>query len=75
MSDERWRHDPFAPPPPANALVGAVQPPVEQQADDSQDDDIKGLDRMSKAELVDLAKKNGVDPEGTRPQLIERLRG
>lgn len=60
----RRRHDPFAPHTPATdadeAEPSADGPPVE-------------LERMRKAELVELAQARGVDPDGTRAELINRL--
>lgn len=67
-SDDRWRHDPFAPPP--NALTGAVAPP------DPVDDDEEGqrnLEDMTKAELVAAAEDHGVATYGTKADLIARL--
>lgn len=68
MSDERWRHDPFAPPP--SALTGVIQPPAAVNELPSDD----GLDDLKKAELVALAKERGLDTSGNKPDLIERLR-
>jgi hypothetical protein len=69
MSNERWRYDPFAPPP---SLTGAVQPPaVDDEPDVALPD---GLDDLRKAELVALAGERGLDTSGTRAELIARLR-
>ena len=43
--------------------------PVEPSADGAPVE----LERMRKAELVELAQARGVDPDGTRAELINRL--
>ena len=52
--------DPYAPAPTEQATAG---PP----GDD--------LDALSKARLVDRAERAGLSTSGTKPELIERLRG
>lgn len=69
MTNERWRYDPFAPPP---SLTGVVRPPA---VDDGTDAALpEDLDDLRKAELVALAEQRGVDTSGTRAELIARLR-
>lgn len=63
MNDRPW--DPFAPP--VQSLTGAVQPPV---ADALPED----LDKLKKPELVALADQHAVDTDGTRDDIIARLR-
>jgi hypothetical protein len=71
MSNERWRYDPFAPPP--VSLTGVIQPPaaasgpVEPRSDD-------GLDDLKKAELVAMADDLGVDSSGNKADIVARLR-
>jgi hypothetical protein len=67
--NERWRYDPFAPPP---SLTGVVQPPaVDDEPDGALPDD---LDDLKKAELIALAEERSLDTSGTRAELIARLR-
>ncbi len=65
----RRRHDPFAPhtPPAVSVEAEPVEPPV------GGDGAPVELERMRKAELVELAQARGVDPDGTRAELINRL--
>lgn len=83
-ADERWRHDPWAPPAPVAALTGAVVPVparVEEPAPAADSAPAAGsvvelpdLDDLRKAELVALATERGLDTSGTRAELIARLR-
>jgi len=57
--------DPWAPTPTEQATAGQAAP--EPSGDD--------LDGLSKARLVDRAERAGLSTAGTKPELIERLRG
>lgn len=72
MTDQRWRHDPFAPPPPVS-LTGVIQPPpaAPEQVEPRSDD---GLDDLKKAELVAMADDLGVDSSGNKADIVARLR-
>lgn len=73
MSEDRRRYDPFAP----HALVGAVAPPVADEATGEQGNeqgDATNYEAMRKADLVDLAKLRGLDSHGSRADIIDRLR-
>lgn len=73
---DRSVYDPFAPAGSPVALLGVVTPP-ERQDDDSDDGGQDGLphDRyLSKAELVDIADARGLSTDGTRAELMDRIR-
>lgn len=55
---------------PAPAPATDPAEPDELQASESGEDDLHGL---TKAELVELAQERGVDPAGTKAEIIERL--
>lgn len=65
MTDRR-AHDPFAP--------ADVEPTPAARATHDDDGLPTGLDQMKKAELQKLAQERHLDTDGTRPELIERLR-
>jgi len=66
---DRTAWDPFAPRPTVRAAE-----PVEPVDDDQAGALPPNLDRLSKAELVELATARGVDVDGTRVDILDRLR-
>lgn len=78
MTDEdRSSFDPFAPPPATKpAVTDAVAPTTDQAPSSTEHSDLpEDLDELRKAELVELAEERGLDTEGTKAEIIERLRG
>lgn len=73
MTLDRREHDPFAPHPPAPRAVPDDTPPC-QPGPAQPTPEADHLDGLRKAQLVQLAEERGIDSDGTRADLIERLR-
>lgn len=81
--DDRRAHDPYAPPPVRDgtdpesaadeAVTGRSEPEPDQPAD-SGDAPTDELDGMRRAELVQLAEREGIASYGNRDALVARIR-
>jgi hypothetical protein len=67
MTEDRTTYDPFAPPAATVSLSEAGTPETKPVNTDD-------LDDMRKADLVELADGLGVDSDGTKADIIARLR-
>lgn len=76
MTEDRSSFDPFAPPPATKpAVTDAVAPSTDQAPSSTEHGDLpEDLEDLRKAELVELADARGVDSDGTKAEIIERLR-
>lgn len=76
MTEDRSSFDPFAPPATVKPVVkDATTPTTDQATSSTEHGDLpEDLEDLRKAELVELADARGVDSDGTKAEIIERLR-